>query len=550
MPLPHESLELTRFDIPENNEFHRPVVISSLGPHLHGAALPHADPADPITTLGGVRKRIAARTPVPDPELLAKFKVFVAEQCCEMFQPLPADTCTQVKEWLERTPYERRRKDELLLKNTKVQDRFDPKYTKLKCFMKDESYEEAKHPRGIFSRTDEYKTFVGPIFDQISSKVFANECFIKKIPVSQRPRYILNFLHPGCKILTTDFTAYESSFVKEVQEACEFELYRYMTQHMPEQEQFFHHLEALVQDNECVFKNFSIKLQAKRMSGEMNTSLGNGFSNLMLMRFVCQQLGIPPEDIRMLVEGDDGITSVLGSVLPSPEDFAKLGFIVKLEVWDSIHKASFCGIVFHPDDCNTVTNPITEIATFGWTTHKYAKAGRVKRLQLLKSKSLSMIYQYPGCPILQSMALYGLRVTSGYKADTNSWSNMYEKELLEEAIAHIPDPKPIGMGTRQLVAELYKVSIPLQLEIENYFNNKKGVGPIILPQIAELIPQIWKDYWEGYVRDTYISSHMNYPATYWHRDDQRSLFLSLVEPVGIPYPNIPCLHLKRQKRNR
>lgn len=538
LPPPDETLKLISFSVPENNEIYRPVVMTSLGPHFDGACLVHACPSDPITTFAGVRKRIAADNGKPDKTLLSMLKPFVYSWCVENLTPLSADTDTSHSTWVDHTPYPAYRKDELRVKNSKITDQFDPKHKKCKCFVKDEPYTELKHCRNIFSRTDEHKCKVGPITQLISDEVFKLPEFIKKIPHKDRPKYIDDLINiVGARVLCTDYSSFESSFTAEVQLHCEFVLYEYMTQYLPERDDYLRHMRGQIEKNICDFKHFSISLEAKRMSGEMNTSLGNGFTNLMLMYFVCHLKGISKEDIRMVVEGDDGLTAIVGPTLPTTEDFAKLGFTVKLEVKDSIHTASFCGVIYHPDDCINVTDPLPELMTFGWSTRRYANSGHTIRMQLLRSKALSMIYQYPGCPILQSLAWYGLRVTSRYKASTTSWSNSYEKEMIDKAIASVPERRDIGLATRTLVSELYKIPITMQLAIEEYLDNKRDLKPIRLPCLSELIPDVWKDYYEKYTHMLPLGNRYNdYPALYYPRPSHESLMEYLLDETKIYEP--------------
>ena len=94
-------------------------------------------------------------------------------------------------------------------------------------------------------------------------------------------------------------------------------------------------------------------IEARRMSGEMNTSLGNGFSNLMFMAFVCEKLGL---NCNGVVEGDDGLFAFNGNT-PSASDFTKYGFNIKLDVHSEISTASFCGNVFDPEDRQIMTCP-------------------------------------------------------------------------------------------------------------------------------------------------------------------------------------------------
>ena len=50
--------------------------------------------------------------------------------------------------------------------------------------------------------------------------------------------------------------------------------------------------EVIQGENRVFSKWFSGSVFARRMSGEMNTSLGNGFANLMMMTEVCLRIGM------------------------------------------------------------------------------------------------------------------------------------------------------------------------------------------------------------------------------------------------------------------
>ncbi len=80
------------------------------------------------------------------------------------------------------------------------------------------------------------------------------------------------------------------------------------------------------------------------MSGEMNTSLGNGFSNLMFMLYACEIQGIECDGI---VEGDDGAFAL--SLKPGQKFdesiFAEMGLTIKLEKHTDLMSMSFCGIL-------------------------------------------------------------------------------------------------------------------------------------------------------------------------------------------------------------
>jgi hypothetical protein len=185
--------------------------------------------------------------------------------------------------------------------------------------------------------------------------VYEHPAFIKHVPVSDRPDYVRNMVYAvGRRYIATDYSAFESLFTKCIMEACEFELYEYMLSRHPEGKRILERMiRVLGGSNKLRYKYFTVMLEATRMSGEMCTSLGNGFSNLMFMEFVCSKVG--SSRIEGVVEGDDGLFGVEGT-LPTAEDFKKLGLAIKLEVHDTLDTAGFCGIIFDTENSiNLVT---------------------------------------------------------------------------------------------------------------------------------------------------------------------------------------------------
>jgi hypothetical protein len=493
----------------------RPVVQASLGCPVPGVALPHACPEDTDTMLAGIAKRFAFKPPTPDEQLLADLRSFVRDWIKTNLTPLSPEEDTSVESWLDSTSYPEWRRKELYEKYLRVPDvDVDKKYYKCKSFMKDETYSEYKHARAINSRSDEFKCAVGPIFKLIEKQVFKNEAFIKKIPVDQRPQYIIDRLYaPGARYSATDYTSFESLFTQQLMECVEFELYEYMTQHLPTGSQFMDRVRRVLGGkNFCTFKNISIQLDATRMSGEMCTSLGNGFSNLMFLLFVCERKNL---SCAAVVEGDDALARILGNGQPEQEDFARLGLNIKLEMHDNLNEASFCGLVFDMEDRRNVTDPREVMAAFGWTTRQYAKSNFNKKKMLLRSKALSLAYQYPGCPILSSMARYGLRVTRSVdiRHHVNNIRNTYEREWLQEAMKHPVLTVEVGRGTRLLVERLYGIPVELQIKIESWFDTLDKIQPLDHPLIDLVMKPLWKEYYASYSTTTFDET----PVQQWHQ---------------------------------
>lgn len=482
----------------------------SLGCHVEDASLPHADPTSQVGAMGGFVKRVAAAPPKIKPETLAKFRAFVKKYVRKHFQPLYESEIT-FEDWLANVNYPLWRKNQL----RKCWEEFEAKglpsggsgrvrpLYRCKSFMKDEFYAEYKWPRTINSRSDEFKCLVGPIFKAIEGKVFARPDFIKRVPVDERPSYIYDRLwRAGARYIATDYKTFEASFTSELMEACEMELYSYMTSNIPGNRLWLHHVkEAMLGENECVFKDFVGHVPATRMSGEMCTSLGNGFTNLMVTLFVMENFGT--EEAKGVFEGDDGLIRVDGEV-PTKEAYAELGLKVELEVHTQLSEASFCGLIFHEAVHDNVADPVETLTRFAWAPAQYRASSRRVLDKLLRAKALSLAYSYPGCPILQEFANAMLRLTSHIKDSHALWQSMkgasqYEVEqifvLMRKNSA--PVSRPVSMLTRELVESKYSITIARQLELEAHFRSMTAVSPI---KLAET-PSLWKDYYSVYAED-------------------------------------------------
>ncbi len=492
-------------------EKRKPVLVP-LGCQLRAAAMPHPDTHHPPTALSGFKKRMTHQPPTPDPALLEKLRVFVRKYVRGNYRPLDSTSDVSLDTWLENTNYPLWRKEQLRTcwKSVESISGLKQCHFDVKCHIKDECYPEPKHTRGIYSRTDEFKCAVGPFFKLIESVVYADHHFIKHIPVRDRPKYIRDLLfRDGAEYWATDYTSFEALFVKALMEVCEMELYDWMTSMLPAGPEFMNLIrKVLLGDNRCVFSHFTGIVRARRMSGEMCTSLGNGFSNLMFMLFMAEQVGA--REVEGVVEGDDGLF-VMSGCPPTSDDFSRLGLIIKMEKHIRIETASFCGLVFHPDDLLNLTDPYEVLASFGYTSWRYARATRKMRLKLLRCKALSLAHQYPGCPVIQSLAFYGLRVTS--VVDVVAWIRKigplgmsgWERDQLLAAI-QFGELRPVAvpMATRLLFEELYGMSVEQQVSLENYLESRDDIVPLTHPSIDLHIPQAWLKYYAEFSRPAIV----------------------------------------------
>jgi len=488
----------------------RPPVQISLGCHYLGFARPHGDPSDPLTFVAGVRKRFAFKPPDPYLEFYMEMADFTLQWCEEYLTPLAPDTDLSIEYWLAHTNYPLYRKQELqALFDECLSIWSDPKFTDCEMHMKDEVYPEYKHVRAINARHDRFKIEIGPTIKAIENVIYALPEFIKHVPVALRPKYIYNLLHEeGATYFPTDYTAYESLFVNKLMNACEFIVYRHLTKFLPNHQNFMRCCTEVIGGKfKTVNKNFSVSVKATRMSGEMNTSVGNGISNLLFMKFACKKSGA--KSCKGVVEGDDGLFRIIGNP-PTTELFASMGLVIKMKAVHDISEASFCGCVFDPIDMINITDPFKVLLTTGWTHSQYAAAGRKKKNALLLSKGLSLIAQYPGSPVIQSFGMYIIRVlkpqvskwemllaVSGNRARSN-----YNKVSLDFSLLYDCPPVilPIPINTRMLMEKQFNFDIRSQMLTENYFDHCSIIQPIKLPFLDHLFHPSTQHYYLNYCR--------------------------------------------------
>jgi len=513
---PDSTIEIKEYK--QNLVSKRPPMKASMGPIIMGATLPHPDTSHTATLEAGVVKRIATKMPEPDPEWLAELTTFIDQWLEENCVSLSPDVDLSFEKWLEERPYPEWRKQELREVNESIVKLSLPeKYRKVKLFMKDEDYTTYKHGRGIYARADEFKVLFGPLCAAIEEDMYSKPEFIKHVPVADRPNYIEDLLTTSADPTgTTDFRSFECSFTEKIQKAVDQRMFLFYCRNL--RNSFLRRVyESLAGENTVLNKCFSFKLRAKRMSGEMNTSLNNGFANLMVNKFLIKKLSLG--SLRMAVEGDDGISKTSSGRFPTTEDYAKLGFNIEIEVHKDSATASFCGIVYDRDDRINVTDPREVLANFGWASSRYARCGKKKLMALLRCKALSYLHQYPGCPIIQELALYGLRMTKSYNVksfvENDRYLSQWERDQFREIINldWREVIRPVGNNTRLLVERLYQISVEEQKMIEQYLHDKEELTPLL---IDINYPREWIDYFNKYCFEN-IPSDPNWigkPADY------------------------------------
>lgn len=372
-------------------------------------------------------------------------------------------------------------------------------WTNVKCFVKEESYPEYKTCRGIFSRKDEFKVIVGPLIHAIEEKIFAHPAFIKKIPVDQRAKYVRERLGIHPRYYNSDYTSYEAHFKKALMEAIEIPMYRWMIKNRPDLSDVTEYfIETITGVNHLMFNDISLNVDATRMSGEMNTSLGNGFANYIMLRYLCHKGG--DDSVTPVVEGDDGLMGTTAII--TEKDFERVGLTCKLDEHNDLSTTSFCGLLFDYDASVNITNPYKVLIKTPWVARKYVGTSYKMHMRLLKAKALSILWQYPGCPIIQEYGKYLLRMT--YKVKANfSESDPYhinhvdikDNNILsfEDQLKNTPY-KRISISTRLLMEKIFKINVSYQKHLEKFFESKNDLSDYNI----DLSPHVHSDVMDFY----------------------------------------------------
>lgn len=463
------------------------------------------------TLLAGFMHRLGRDTPAPDRQVLRQAQLF-ARNFVKQFEPIRANADTSQERWLRHcNSYPEWRKNELRSTWREHNGQITEEDLIIKMFAKSETYSEFKHARAINSRSDMAKCYFGPYFKLMEEEVYKHPAFIKHVPVAERPAYIMDMLgkFPG-PFMETDYTSFEASFVDAILDTFEFELYRHMMQNFPVVLEWMSKAMRSpdgVLNNRCYSRTFRVDIAARRMSGEMCTSLGNGITNLMLASFVSWRKG---GKLVGVVEGDDGL--FFSDVELNPRDFEELGFTIKMLFHDSLLRTSFCGLVMSRD-LATMTDPREVLLNFGWSHSPQAFSSERVRRELLRAKALSLAYEHPQCPIISALARAVLRETEGTRARFDS--GWYDYEMHRQAIRHqnetmIKLEQGPSSTTRSDFASHYGVPVVVQQRIEDELNAWTG-GCLSGPWVRYLFAGTHKDarrYHDAYTsawRDHFVA---------------------------------------------
>lgn len=440
------------------------------------------DPDNDENLLTAYRKRLVPVLPKGDINLYKDLGVFVEQYLTKNFRPLPFIEYSEevFKEWLTHTHYDGPRIKQLCC----CFDRqLKPKNFQLarnayfgKTFIKREFYEAPKDARFINSRSDEFKIKVGPYIKLIEDQVYKDEHFVKGLPIDKLPTKLIK-LKSWDHILETDYSSFESSFSYEYVQQVEMRLFRFFLQYNPEILREVMASYETSPGHERVQRLYSERVSTRltgcRLSGELWTSLGNGFSNLMNILFLCK---IKHIDVDGFVEGDDGLFGLSRPDI-TKDDFARLGFVIKMDYVHQVQDTTFCGNTFSDESMKLLVNP-ENIGRMFWTCAPQYLDSHGKRLvDLYRSKSASLYVTGRFTPVAGLLS-YKMLQRFG-KGETFAVKGYWRREIAEY-FKHLTCVKPvICIHDRVLYSWKFGLPISDQLILEKYIAESKSSDLVI-----------------------------------------------------------------------
>lgn len=437
----------------------------------------------------GMRKRCLHELKV-NRRTMSQFSSFVYNYV-QRFQPLPHMDMSHelLDDWLATTKYNAKQKK---MYHRELDHYLDKSYNKsrmynIKSFIKREFYTETKEPRIINAPSEMLKAVVGPYVKQMEHAVY-DEHYIKHSTRLETAEKLRRVSEQYSLLYETDYSSFEGTFSLELMQSCELILFKRLLQNNMELYNIIKNVDLGKRMARSRFGNEmgQCEFYGSRLSGCLWTSLGNGFTNQMVIEFIqykTRKHSKYPVQCDYLVEGDDGL---IASTMPLDWDIAgKLGLKLKCKASHDPNELSFCGLCLGPQglmpgDFRRV------IEKFGYSTdrellnpeNQHTPYIKKLRRELLRAKALSLMSYCRACPILQSLAERVIMLTSDVTVTMRhlDWYwDVYMNNLLKEDMT----PIPITKQTREFFAKRYGIEPEEQIEIERKIENMPEVEVIL-----------------------------------------------------------------------
>jgi hypothetical protein len=395
------------------------------------------------------------------------------------------------------------KEQEKYLPGQKLPERF----TDAACFGKDEHYPEVKPARGIAGRSLHIKCRYGRFMAALDRVLGKLKFLVKGLNASEIRGRMLEMFRTTDEFAENDFSSFEASITTKIIRLCECQLFRHVFQHVMPKELVDEICNDAAGKHVFRYKGFSVTIAGRRRSGDLWTSSGNAFTNLMLICFCLWKMGITFDQMRVLVEGDDSIVQI-----KDIETYCGLferisgafGFRSKVCTSPMLATTSFLQKRTTPDGRYELKDWRKILATFGWSKQKHVGMSRAKLLVLFRARSYSLAYQFPRHPILYALAKSCLRLTAGVKLPME-WLrkqlDLYEFEVLERSVSFFRDDRlfegddmcpPPDLAVRSWYALCFATPVNVQLYLEQLLLSQTDpFATLFSPVLNSLMDPLW-----------------------------------------------------------
>lgn len=484
-----------RFVPAPRKDYVEQVVAHTVGPFLREAPV-IPDTRYPQNLIEGFGMRVANEKLAPKQGRGIDFMGFSHEFTADavaVYDLQPIDhmpTVDEMLEYIDTKPLPTSRKDQLREAVRLCDGNWEilyvrDDYTRNETHGKKEILAKYKLLRSINSRHDVAKMIFGLLIEWIEHQVYRKmPFFVKGLSMETRWRVIMERLEGAELLGTNDYTRFESLIYGHISEA-EACLFSYMfSQLEPSFVSTF--LEIVCGVQTCRNRDGFRGEARARMSGDMHTSLGNGWTNLTIWAYVFNSLGWynGPASLKLIVEGDDSVVSLPGTASKSDIErvLDELGLRAKLEIYESLGVAGFLS-TYSWVDGEPLVDFRPQVIKLGWSLSELAAHERF-RSGLFRAKCLSTACLCPGCPVVRSLVRMGLRLTSNTKP---IYDERHSKWWLDDVVgtdrpSDIPEAvfvrftEPIPLGRRTFYATLFNITVAEQLKLEEYFDGVSACG--------------------------------------------------------------------------
>nr|QTJ63721.1 RNA-dependent RNA polymerase [Dipluran tombus-related virus] len=353
-------------------------------------------------------------------------------------------------------------------------------FSSVNVFLKREKLlEHGKAARLVSSRNDTLKCLLGPYIAAMEKVVYQSKWCCKGCNSYTKAQKFAELYGSFSDPVTIEadyskFDAHVSEFfLKHIEHAFYTRMCR---------DPFLREMLRYQLTNFCRTKNGGRYIvRGTRMSGDVNTSLGNGIINYILWRTLFHRAGIRA---RILVDGDDSICVVersdLAAALQAMETVGEYGFDIKYNVRLDRRDVSFCsgmfirtnaGLRYIRAPCNLLRKAPYSVGTFTWLQAR-------RRARLV---SYCEYLCHDNIPVLGALAMFWRRAAGSGALDQTDQRYLYRIEVESSA----QRSQTIGAESRDDFYHITGLSPRRQRWLEANLNAcSGGIDSALPPRVA------------------------------------------------------------------